>query len=62
MPRLNLEKMSFAQLLALRSQVDRLMVEKRASERAALRQRMAEMAEAAGMLGKVTCSVSSGHA
>jgi DNA-binding protein H-NS len=49
MPRLNLEKMSFAQLSKLRLQVDRFMVEKQASERAALRQKMAEMAEAAGM-------------
>jgi hypothetical protein len=31
------------------SQVDRLMAEKQASERAALRQKMAEMAERAGM-------------
>jgi DNA-binding protein H-NS len=50
--------MSFAQLSKLRLQVDRLMVEKQASEKAALRQKMAEMAEAAGMsldavLGKV---------
>jgi DNA-binding protein H-NS len=49
MARLNLEKMSYAQLLALRSQVDRLMAEKQTSERAALRQKMAEMAETAGM-------------
>jgi DNA-binding protein H-NS len=49
MPRLNLEKISFAQLSKLRLQVDRVMVEKQASERAALRQKMAEMAEAAGM-------------
>ena len=49
MARLNLEKMPFAQLSALRSKVDRLMVGKQASERAALRQKMGEMAEAAGM-------------
>ena len=49
MARLNLEKMSSAELSELRSQVDRLIVEKQASERTALRQKMAEMAESAGM-------------
>ena len=46
MPRLNLEKMSFAELSKLRLHVDRLMAD---SEKSALRQKMAEMAEAAGM-------------
>ena len=49
MARLNLEKMSFAELAKLRSHVDHLMVEKQTSEKSALRQKMAEMAEAAGM-------------
>jgi DNA-binding protein H-NS len=49
MPPLNLEKMSFAHLSKSRLQVNRLMAEKQASEKAALRQKMAEMAEAAGM-------------
>jgi DNA-binding protein H-NS len=49
MARLSLEKMSFAELSDLRSTVDRLMVEKQTSEKSALRQKMAEMAEAAGM-------------
>ena len=49
MPRLNLEKMTHAQLSALRLRVDNLMLEKQASEKSALRQKMAEMAEAAGM-------------
>ena len=49
MARLNLDKMSSAELSELRSQVDRLMVEKQSSEKSALRQKMVEMAEAAGM-------------
>jgi DNA-binding protein H-NS len=49
MARLNLEKMSSAGLSELRSKVDRLMVERQASERVALRQKMGEMAEASGM-------------
>jgi DNA-binding protein H-NS len=49
MPRLSLEKMTHAQLSALRLRVDNLMLEKQASEKSALRQKMAEMAEAAGM-------------
>ena len=49
MARFNLEKMSSAELSELRSQVDRLMIEKQASEKSALRQKMAEMAESAGM-------------
>jgi len=57
MARLNLDKMSYAELSELRSQVERLMAEKQTSERSALRQKMAEMAEAAGtsldaLLGK----------
>jgi DNA-binding protein H-NS len=49
MARLNLEKMSSTELSKLRLQVDRLMIEKQASEKSALRQKMANMAEAAGM-------------
>ena len=49
MARFNLDKMSSAELSELRSQVDRLMAEKQTSERSALRQKMEEMAEAAGM-------------
>jgi DNA-binding protein H-NS len=47
--RLKLEKLSSAELSELRSQVDRLMVEQQASERTALRQKMAELAETAGL-------------
>jgi len=49
MARLNLDKMSYAELSDLRSRVESQMAEKQASERQALRQKMAEMAEAAGM-------------
>ena len=49
MARLNLDKMSYAELSELRSSVERMMLEKQSSERSALRQKMAEMAEAAGM-------------
>ena len=49
MARLNLDKMSYAELSELRSNVERMMLEKQSSERSALRQKMAEMAEAAGM-------------
>ena len=43
-----LEKMSFAELAELRNQVARLMVEKQNSERAALRQKMTDMAKEHG--------------
>ena len=49
MARLNLDKMSYAELSELRSSVERMMLEKQSSERSALRQKMAEMAEKAGM-------------
>jgi DNA-binding protein H-NS len=47
--RLNLEKMSYTQLASLRSQVERAMVDKQTADRAALRQKMADMAGAAGL-------------
>ena len=43
-----LEKMSFAELAELRNHVARLMVEKQSSERAALRQKMTDMAKEHG--------------
>ena len=43
-----LEKMSFAELAELRNQVDRMIVGKQNSERAALRQKMADMAKEHG--------------
>jgi DNA-binding protein H-NS len=46
--RSGLEKMSFAELTELRNQVDRMMVGKQNSERAALRQKMADMAKEHG--------------
>ena len=50
MARMNgLEKMSYAELSQLRSQIDRLMVEKQSSERSALRQKMADMAKEHGL-------------
>ena len=50
MARMNgLEKMSYAELAELRTQIDRLMVEKQNSERSALRQKMADMAKDAGL-------------
>jgi DNA-binding protein H-NS len=49
MATLNLEKMSYAELSELRTQVDRLMAEKQASEKSALRQKMADMAKEAGL-------------
>ena len=50
--------MSYAELSELRSQVDRLIVEKQSSEKVALRQQMADLAKDHGMsldevLGKV---------
>jgi DNA-binding protein H-NS len=44
-----LEKMSYADLSELRSQIDRLLVEKQSSERAALRQKMADLARDHGL-------------
>ena len=44
-----LEKMSYAELSELRSQVDRLMVDKQSSERSALRQKMADLARDHGL-------------
>jgi DNA-binding protein H-NS len=44
-----LEKMSFAELSELRSQVHRLIVEKQSSERSALRQKMADLARDHGL-------------
>jgi hypothetical protein len=41
MARLNLDKMSYAELSELRSNVERMMLEKHSSERSALRRKMA---------------------
>lgn len=50
MARMNgLEKMSYAELAEMRTQIDRLMVEKQSSERSALRQKMADMAKEHGL-------------
>ena len=50
MARMNgFEKMSYAELSELRSQIDRLMVEKQSSERSALRQKMADLARDHGL-------------
>src|SRR5882672_8140712 len=60
MARMNgLEKMSYSDLTQLRSDIDHLLVEKQASEKMALRQRLADMAKAEGfsleeLLGKGT--------
>ena len=45
----SLEKMSYSQLTALRTQVDRMMVEKQAAERIALRQKLSDMAKEHGL-------------
>src|SRR5580765_8386478 len=45
----SLDKMSYAQLTALRTQVDGMMVEKQAAERAALRQKLSDMAKEHGL-------------
>jgi DNA-binding protein H-NS len=45
----SLDKMSYAQLAALRTQVDGMMVEKQAAERAALRQKLSDMAREHGL-------------
>jgi DNA-binding protein H-NS len=44
-----LEKMSYAELAELRNQVDRMMVSKQDLERAALRQKIADMAKEHGL-------------
>jgi DNA-binding protein H-NS len=44
-----LEKMSFAELTDLRTRIDRAMVEKQSTERAALRQKMADLAKDHGL-------------
>jgi DNA-binding protein H-NS len=43
------EKMSYSELVALRSRIDKLMVEKQASARAELREKMASMATQQGL-------------
>jgi DNA-binding protein H-NS len=45
----NIDKMSYAELAELRTQIDRSMVEKQNSERAALRQKMEDMAKQHGL-------------
>ena len=49
MPRINLEKMSYSQLAALRIQVDKTMVGKQGAERTALRQQMMDLAREHGL-------------
>ena len=49
MARINLEKMSYSQLAALRIQVDKTMVEKQSAERTALRQQMMDLAREHGL-------------
>ena len=50
MARMNgLDRMSYAGLAELRTQIDRLMVDKQNSERVALRQKMADMAKEHGL-------------
>ena len=45
----NIDKMSYAELAELRTHIDRSMVEKQNSERAALRQKMEDMAKQHGL-------------
>jgi DNA-binding protein H-NS len=45
----SLDKMSYSELATLRTQIDGMMVEKQSAERAALRQKMADMAKDAGL-------------
>jgi DNA-binding protein H-NS len=45
----SLDKMSYAQLAALRTRIDGLMVVKQSAERAALRQKLADMAKEHGL-------------
>jgi DNA-binding protein H-NS len=50
MAKLNgIDKMSYAELAQLRTQIDRLMVEKQNAERVALRQKLADMAKEHGL-------------
>lgn len=50
MAKLNgIEKMSYAELSHLRTQIDRLLVEKQNAERVALRQKLADMAKEHGL-------------
>jgi DNA-binding protein H-NS len=49
MARQSLEKLTYAELAELRTQVDRLMVEKQNAERVALRQKLADMAKEHGL-------------
>ena len=44
-----IDKMSYAELAQLRTQIDRMMVEKQNSERVALRQKLADMAKEHGL-------------
>src|SRR4030081_927869 len=44
----NLENMSFAELTAMQARIERAKIEKQSSERAALRQKMADMAKEHG--------------
>ena len=45
----SLDKMSYSQLAALRTEIDRAMVEKQAAERTALRQKLSDMAKEHGL-------------
>jgi DNA-binding protein H-NS len=50
MAKLNgIDKMTYAELAQLRTQIDRLMVEKQNAERVALRQKLADMAKEHGL-------------
>jgi len=50
MAKLNgIDKMTYAELAQLRTQIDRLMVEKQNAERVALRQRLSDMAKEHGL-------------
>ena len=50
MAKLNgIDKMSYAELAQLRTQIDRLMIEKQNAERVALRQKLADMAKEHGL-------------
>ena len=44
-----IDKMSYAELVQLRTQIDRMMVDKQNSERVALRQKLADMAKEHGL-------------
>jgi DNA-binding protein H-NS len=45
----SLDKMSYSELAALRTRIDGLMVEKQSAERAALRQKLSDMAKEHGL-------------